>query len=339
MRLKTLTLPALMALAGSVNAQLFNAGFEDPVKPADAPFVGNWNVFTGSGAGVIVGNSALLAQTGASSLGLTIDSVANTFGGAFQDVPNVVPGVSYNFSGWHASPSGLQGVAVEIRIEWRDSATQTPISSTPNLSPVPSALFGAFSVIGEAPAGADTARVLYAIQSFVGGPDHFAVVHLDDTSFTAVPEPGVYALLSGVGLAAFAVIRRRSRAWREGSKRRWIVCRGCGRGRYDWSVGVPAVKFADMSRARPGEPSAVVRQRVIEAIGFRSLDRQLWGWMARSISTAEGESVVGVDLHCALLIGWAPLDTAPAWNGVATSSSPFRSHLQGDEDIAAPKGG
>ena len=33
----------------------------------------------------------------------------------------------------------------------------------------------------------------------------------------------------------------------------------------------------------------------------------------------------------------AHLDTAPAWNGVATSSSPFQSHSQGDEDIAAPK--
>jgi hypothetical protein len=31
------------------------------------------------------------------------------------------------------------------------------------------------------------------------------------------------------------------------------------------------------------------------------------------------------------------LDTAPTWNGVATSSSPFQSHSQGDEDIAAPK--
>ncbi len=31
----------------------------------------------------------------------------------------------------------------------------------------------------------------------------------------------------------------------------------------------------------------------------------------------------------------AHLDTAPAWNGVATSSSPFQSHSQGDEDIAA----
>jgi hypothetical protein len=33
---------------------------------------------------------------------------------------------------------------------------------------------------------------------------------------------------------------------------------------------------------------------------------------------------------------WAHLDTAPAWNGVATSSSPFQSRPQGDEDIATP---
>jgi hypothetical protein len=31
-----------------------------------------------------------------------------------------------------------------------------------------------------------------------------------------------------------------------------------------------------------------------------------------------------------------PGDTNPAWNGVATSSSPFQSQSQGDEDIAAP---
>jgi hypothetical protein len=30
------------------------------------------------------------------------------------------------------------------------------------------------------------------------------------------------------------------------------------------------------------------------------------------------------------------MDTAPPWNGVATSSSPFQSLAQGDEDIAAP---
>ncbi len=33
----------------------------------------------------------------------------------------------------------------------------------------------------------------------------------------------------------------------------------------------------------------------------------------------------------------AHFDTAPAWNGVATFSSPFQSLSQGDEDIAAPK--
>jgi hypothetical protein len=36
------------------------------------------------------------------------------------------------------------------------------------------------------------------------------------------------------------------------------------------------------------------------------------------------------------VIPGAHLDTSPAWNGVATSSSPFQSHSQGDEDIAAP---
>jgi hypothetical protein len=35
-------------------------------------------------------------------------------------------------------------------------------------------------------------------------------------------------------------------------------------------------------------------------------------------------------------VGRTQLDIAPVWNGVATSSSPFRSLAKGDEDIAAP---
>ena len=49
--------------------------------------------------------------------------------------------------------------------------------------------------------------------------------------------------------------------------------------RVDLHVEVPAVKFADMSRARPGEPSALVRQRVVEA-----RNRQRARFLGRTIS-------------------------------------------------------
>jgi NAD+ synthase (glutamine-hydrolysing) len=62
--------------------------------------------------------------------------------------------------------------------------------------------------------------------------------------------------------------------------------------------------------------------------------------MGQARSASYRPDLVGDNAACAkTAFAWADagLDDNPAWNGVATSSSPFQSLSQGDEDIAAPK--
>lgn len=56
------------------------------------------------------------------------------------------------------------------------------------------------------PEGADTARAVYAIQSFGGVSDQ--QVFVDDVSF--VPEPSPHALIGSAGVALAILGRRRS---------------------------------------------------------------------------------------------------------------------------------
>jgi len=115
-------------------------------------------------------------------------------------VPGLTPGDNVEFSGWHLSL--LDSGGIEIRIEWRDSVNDVEITRTPNLTPTPGAQYEPFSLPAVVPAGADTARVVYAIQSFGAGPNQ--LVRVDDLSF--VPEPASLALLS---LGGLAMLRRR----------------------------------------------------------------------------------------------------------------------------------
>jgi hypothetical protein len=96
---------------------------------------------------------------------------------------------------------------VEIRIEWRDSVNNVEISRTPNLTPVPTSDYTQFSLTAAVPAGADTARAVYAIQTFSTNPLGNGTVYLDDFSFV-IPEPASMALL-GLGGLALVGIRRR----------------------------------------------------------------------------------------------------------------------------------
>ena len=184
---------------------LVNPGFESPITTDGPPFVGSWEGFAGDGASAA--NGTAQPRTGAQHLTLTITTTPNSFTGAFQDVA-VLTGTEYTFSGWHASASNPLNVGVELRIEWRNSTTE--VSRTPNSTPVPSAAYSAFSLTATAPAGADTARVVYAIQSFSTAPLGNGVVMVDDLSFDAVPEPSA-ALFLGLGAMVLAN-RRRQRA-------------------------------------------------------------------------------------------------------------------------------
>jgi hypothetical protein len=143
-------------------------------------------------------------------LNVAITNTANTFAGAFQDVPGLTPGTVGTFSGWHMSPSNPLDLTVEVRIEWRNSVSNTEISRTPNLNPVPTNSYTQFFLPAAVPAGVDTARVVYAIQTFSGGPTHNGSVFVDDVSFDVVPEPATIGLL-GLGAIGCVTLGRRNR--------------------------------------------------------------------------------------------------------------------------------
>jgi PEP-CTERM motif len=192
----------------SANAQnlLANPSFEDPITFDGPPFVGSWEGFSGGGASAA--NNDAMPRTGGLHLLLSIDNTVNTFAGAFQDVPGLTPTTPVVFSGWHKTPGSPFGLVTEVRIEWRNSGTNSEVGRTPNSNPVPTGDYSEFSLPAVVPAGADTARVVYAIQSFTS-PAISGQVYVDDASFVIVPEPASFGLagLAGLGLL---LVRRKS---------------------------------------------------------------------------------------------------------------------------------
>jgi hypothetical protein len=210
--MKALKLFAVLSLSlatSSFAANLVvNSSFEDPITYDGPPFVGSWEGFMGGGA--TAGNSSVLPRTGLQSVALSINNTPNTFAGVFQDIPGLVSGTEYTFAGWHVTPSSPLNLGVEVRIEWRNALGNNEVSRTPNLTPVPSAEYSPFSLTAAVPAGADTARIVYAIQSFSTFPLGNGTVHVDDFSFMLVPEPSAVALLA-LGGAAVMFFRRQRR--------------------------------------------------------------------------------------------------------------------------------
>ena len=79
-------------------------------------------------------------------------------------------------------------------------------TQTPNLLPVPTDVYTPVSLVAAVPAGADTAHVVYAIQSFTNEtlPD-LGTVYVDDASLTVVPEPATVGLLGVAWRRAWAL--------------------------------------------------------------------------------------------------------------------------------------
>ncbi len=198
-----------IAMAGSLASanQLANPGFEDPITADGPPFVGFWESFSGDGdqdnPPDIARNDSTMPRSGAQALELGILSTDNTFAGVFQDVP-LAPGIVPTLSGWHKSLA--DDGAIEIRFEYRDSVADVEINRTGNFTPSPGAAYEPFTFSDPAgvPAGANSVRIVYAVQTF--GPATNVSVFVDDLSF--VPEPTSMALLSLAGVA-FAGRRRR----------------------------------------------------------------------------------------------------------------------------------
>lgn len=202
----------LPAAAGAMPNLFVNAGFEDPITADGPPFVGFWESFSADGdqdAGPDTARvDSSMPRNGAQALQLIIDNQLNTFAGVFQDVDGLSAGQVVNFSGWHKQVSGDAG-GIQFRIEYRDSVNGVEISRTGNFSPTPGTAYESFLVTDAVPADADTARVVYAIQSFGGALNQ--EIYVDDVSFTAIPEPASLVLL-GVGLTGIGVGYRRRRS-------------------------------------------------------------------------------------------------------------------------------
>ncbi|MCA9261809.1 MAG: PEP-CTERM sorting domain-containing protein [Planctomycetales bacterium] len=189
---------ACVAAAPAHAQSLTDGGFEDSglFTMDGAPFVGTWEAFTSGDP--LSQISTTMPYAGSQHLELAIAGAANQFAGVFQDVPGIVSGQLFDWSGYHALVNGPSS-GIEIRIEWRDSVADTEIARTANFAPTPGSSYEPFSLVAEAPAGADTARVVYAIQSFGGAETQ--TVYVDGAAFSrVVPEPASACLaLLGLG--------------------------------------------------------------------------------------------------------------------------------------------
>jgi hypothetical protein len=212
MKCTTLVLLAAAAAAicgprAAAQNLLTNPGFEDAstFTQDGPPFVGSWEAFNGSANSFSIRDD-VSPRTGGFDAHLSINASNNDFAGLFQDVP-ITAGALYNYSGFHKSANlNPSDYVTEARFEWRNSVSNTEVSRNQVL-PIAGAQYTPFSLTFAAPAGADTARVVYAIQTFSDtGVLNTGTVFLDDFSLTRVPEPSSIVLAS---LAGLAFLRRR----------------------------------------------------------------------------------------------------------------------------------
>lgn len=212
---------AALAASSAMAAHLDNpnllsdSGFETAFVD-DGSGVNKWQPFADGSVGNTSEQGTTMPRTDLGSAEFNLVN-PNGFAGAFQDAyfgfigPDglTTAGRTAWFSGWSKLASGGVDGGTEIRIEWRDSVNDVEIARTGNLVPTLSDQYSEFVLSDVVPAGADTARVVYAIQSFGAGVPQG--VFVDDTNFNVagVPEPSTIALVGLSGVALLALRRRK----------------------------------------------------------------------------------------------------------------------------------
>lgn len=202
------TLAVMSMIAGTNQATaalLTNPGFETAPFVEDGFGVGKWAPFS-NGSPNTSEITSTMPRTGANSAELNLIDV-NGFAGFFQDVP-AVPGADIDWSVWVKDVFGTGG-AIEMRIEYRDTSVDPSVEVSRTANLVPTLTTGEYELVTLSdviPAGADTARVVFAVQSFGATPPQQFFV--DDAMVNTIPEPASIAMIGLAGLALAA--RRRS---------------------------------------------------------------------------------------------------------------------------------
>jgi len=210
-----LTLVAMIAVfANTASANLLsNASFESVIEYGD-PDLPNWFAFFGAGSSGTLStvdggySGTIMPSDGAHHLSISNDGTASGFSGVLQRAA-VTAGVDYVFSFDAKSNSGASfPLGAEYRIEWLDAGSGV-IGATPNV-PIGGALtdsYQNFDLTATAPAGAVRAVPVIAVETFSasGTPGNLFV---DNSSLTAIPEPGTL-VLAGISLIGMLGARRR----------------------------------------------------------------------------------------------------------------------------------
>ncbi|MGQ0628015.1 MAG: hypothetical protein ACT4PL_07940 [Phycisphaerales bacterium] len=206
--------PAVVLMASSLACAQFgpnllnNAGFEDPLG-FDFANQSNWNGFFGGPGGTFLeafNTTGASPRSGASALVTTIRGVPgittgfDAFTGHVQVVSGIMAGETYELSIWaRSNPVILDGA--EFRVEWRDAGGGEISRFNSVIQMGLTAEYQQFSFTQTAPAGAASAAIVLAVQSFFHtGVQADTSVAWDDASFRTIPTPGAAAIFAVAGL-------------------------------------------------------------------------------------------------------------------------------------------